>query len=217
MKEEEVISIVSGKIRKDSEREGSGHDWWHTYRVWNSAKYIARVEGANLYVVELGALLHDIADFKFHGGDTTVGAKKARALLKSLRVGETTTENVCEIVETVSFKGAGEEKPMRTLDGAVVRDADRLDALGAIGIARCFAYGGFKGVPIHLPDVKPHMHATKKEYVEKQTTPINHFYEKLLLLKDLMLTPTGKRLAEERHRFMEQYLEQFHREWNALG
>ena len=174
---------------------------------------IGNKEKADLYVVQLAALLHDIADFKFHAGDSSVGATVAKDYLASIGVNEGIASHVAGIVETVSFKGAGAEKSMRTLEGKVVRDADRLDAIGAIGIARCFAYGEHKGTPIYIPDVKPKLHQTADEYITRQSSQINHFYEKLLLLKDLMLTETGKKLAEERHKFMELFLKQFFKEW----
>lgn len=214
--QEEVIEKTREFIKGKFDGEGSGHDWWHVYRVWKNAFAIGKEEKANMYVVQLGALLHDIADYKFHKGDFTAGPKAAREYLESIDVDGETINHVCDIVENISFKGAGAEKPMRTLEGKVVRDADRLDAIGAIGIARCFVYGGHKGTPIHLPDVKPQLHQTADEYVKRQNSQINHFYEKLLLLKDLMLTDAGRKIAEERHKFMETYLQQFHKEWEGL-
>ena len=214
--QEKVIEQTRDFIKKKFDGDGSGHDWWHVYRVWRNAISIAKEEQANIYVVQLGALLHDIADYKFHGGDFTAGPKAAREYLEKLEVDAKTINHVCEIVENISFKGAGAEKPMKTPEGNIVRDADRLDAIGAIGIARCFAYGGHKGNPIHLPSVKPQPHKTVEEYVSRQNSQINHFYEKLLLLKYLMLTQTGRRMAEDRHKFMEEYLQQFHSEWEGL-
>ena len=216
IEQEKIIEKTKNFIRKKFEGESSGHDWWHIYRVWQNSRVIGKEEGANMYVVQLGALLHDIADYKFHGGDFTAGPKAAREYLEKLRVNEKTINNVCYIVENISFKGAGAEKPMKTLEGKIVRDADRLDAMGAIGIARCFAYGGHKGKPIHLPEVKPKLHQTAKEYLARQNSQINHFHEKLLLLKDLMLTQAGKRMAKRRHQYMLQYLEQFNNEWEGL-
>ena len=199
MQQEAIIQRTADYVRDKLEGEGSGHDWWHIYRVWKNSIFIANKEKADLdlYVVQLAALLHDIADFKFHAGDSSVGAKITRDHLTSLVVDKETISHIAEIVENISSKGAGAEKPMRTLEGKVVRDADRLDAIGAIGIARCFAYGGHKGNPIHVPDVKPKFHQTADEYITRKSSQINHFYEKLLLLKDLMLTETGKKLAEE--------------------
>jgi uncharacterized protein len=217
MEQEDIINQTQEFIRKKFEGEGSGHDWWHIYRVWKNSITIGEQECANMYVVQLGTLLHDIADYKFHDGDFTAGPRAAREYLKGLGVDEETINDVCDIVENISFKGAGAEKPMKTLEGKVVRDADRLDAIGAIGIARCFAYGGHKGNPIHLPEVRPELHQTAEEYVTRQSSQINHFYEKLLLLKDLMLTEAGRKMAEGRHKYIEQYLKQFQDEWEGLA
>jgi len=168
--------------------EGSGHDWWHTYRVWKMAQRIGQGEGADLLVAELTALLHDIADWKAHGGDSTVGPQSARGWLVSLGVDQIVVEHVCQIIADISFKGAGVEQPVLSLEGQVVQDADRLDAIGAIGIARAFAYGGAKGRLIHDPELKPTEHRTAEDYLKSGGTTINHFYEKLLLLKDRMNT-----------------------------
>ena len=195
--------------------DSSGHDWWHIHRVWAVASRLAEAEGADSTVVELAALLHDIADWKFHDGDDTVGPQKARQWLEQQETDEETIRHVCDIVETISYKGAGVSTPMKTLEGQVVQDADRLDAIGAQGIARTFAYGGNKGRLIYHPDQKPVMHQSFEEYKKNDGHTINHFYEKLLLLKDRMNTPSGKKMAEERHRFMEQFLDQFFREWHG--
>jgi uncharacterized protein len=195
--------------------EGSGHDWWHVYRVWRMARRIGRAEGADLLVVELAALLHDIADWKSHGGDSTVGPKMAREWLVSLGLDQAVIEHICQIVADISFKGAGVEQPVLSLEGKVVQDADRLDAMGAIGIARAFAYGGAKGRLIYDPDMKPIQHRTAEAFLKSDGTTINHFYEKLLLLKDRMNTTTGRAMAEERHQFMEEYLRQFFEEWEG--
>ncbi|GJL79740.1 MAG: phosphohydrolase [Nitrospinaceae bacterium] len=195
--------------------DGSGHDWWHIYRVWTVAGKLAEAEGADRTVVELAALLHDIADWKFHDGDDTVGPQKARQWLEQQGTDEDTIRHVCDIVATISYKGAGVETPMQTLEGKVVQDADRLDAIGAQGIARTFAYGGNKNRLIYHPDQKPVMHQSFEEYKKNDGHTINHFYEKLLLLKDRMNTEAGKKMAGERHRFMEQFLDQFFREWHG--
>jgi uncharacterized protein len=179
------------------------------------AKRIGQAEGADLLIVELAALLHDIADWKSHGGDSTIGPEMARVWLNSLGVEPTVIERVCRIVANISFKGAGVAQPELSLEGKVVQDADRLDALGAIGIARAFAYGGAKGRMIHDPEVQPTEHRTAEAYLKGGGTTINHFYEKLLLLKDRMNTATGKALAEKRHRFMEDYLRRFFEEWEG--
>jgi len=193
--------------------EGSGHDWWHVYRVWQTAKRIGEAERADLLIVELAALLHDIADWKAHQGDSTVGAEVARNWLLSLDLDHGLIEHVRQIVADISFKGAGVKQPELSLEGEVVQDADRLDAMGAMGIARAFAYGGARGRLIHDPTVKPMEHHTAESYLKSGGTTINHFHEKLLLLKDRMNTPTGSEIAERRHRFMEEYLRRFHEEW----
>lgn len=213
--ESEIIQKTAEEVRRRLEGEGSGHDWWHVFRVWQMARRLGEEEGADLLVVELAALLHDIADWKFHNGDDTVGPKVAREIMKAQDVAEDTIAHVCEIIATMSFKGAGIPTEMRTIEGKIVQDADRLDAIGAIGIARTFAYGGNKGRLIHNPESKPILHQSKEEYFKSNGTTINHFYEKLLLLADRMNTKTGKKLAEGRHRFMEEYLERFHSEWNG--
>jgi uncharacterized protein len=212
-----IIELTRNHIRSLLENEGTGHDWWHIYRVWNNAKYIAKQEQANMLVVELAALLHDIADWKFNGGDTKIGAQKAREWLENLKVEPEIINEVCHIVENCSFKGANAPSEKLSLEGMIVQDADRLDAIGAIGIARTFAYGGHKGRALYDPNIAPQLHASFEEYKKNQSPTINHFYEKLLLLKDKMNTQTGKTLAEERHQFMEDYLKQFMNEWNCLG
>ena len=195
--------------------EGSGHDWWHIYRVWNLAKNIAGQEGANLIIVELSALLHDIADWKFHNGDDSIGPKLAEQFLVENQVERRVIDPVIEIITSISYKGAGVPTPMNTLEGKVVQDADRLDAIGALGIARTFAYGGHKNRLIYHPEEKPVLHQSFDDYKKNQGHTINHFYEKLLLLKDRMNTASGKRLAEARHQFMQAYLDQFYKEWDG--
>lgn len=192
-----------------------GHDWWHIHRVWQSAKNIAESEKADLFVVELGALLHDIADSKFHNGDEKIGAQKAREFLSALAVDEETIVHVENIINNISFKGGKQEQQFKSIELDIVQDADRLDAIGAIGIARTFNYGGFKNREIYNPGIKPDLNMTKEQYKNSTAPTINHFYEKLLLLKDRMNTNTGKSMAEKRHRFMEQYLEEFFNEWDG--
>ena len=192
-----------------------GHDWWHIHRVWQLAKHIAESEKADLFVVELGALLHDIADSKFHNGDEEIGAQKARKFLSALAVDEKTIVHVENIINNISFKGGKQEQQFKSIELDIVQDADRLDAIGAIGIARTFNYGGFKNREIYNPGIKPDLNMTKEQYKNSTAPTINHFYEKLLLLKDKMNTNTGKLMAEKRHRFMEQYLEEFFNEWNG--
>lgn len=215
MNNDRIVTVTSQYIRKKLEGEGSGHDWWHIYRVWNLAKLIGRDEHADLFVVELAALLHDIADWKFHDGDEEIGPILAREWLEKQKVDEKVIEQACDIISGMSFKGAGVATRLKTMEGQVVQDADRLDALGAIGIARCFAYGGHKGREIYNPNIKPKMHQTSGEYKKSSSPSVNHFYEKLLLLKDLMNTNTGRRFADKRHNFMELYLKEFYKEWEG--
>jgi uncharacterized protein len=207
-----VESTLVGKL---AAIEGSGHDWWHIYRVWNTAKNLADDEGADRTIVELAALLHDMGDWKFHDGDETIGPALARAWLEQQNAGEDVIAAVCEIIGAVSYKGSGVPTPMKTLEGKVVQDADRLDAIGAIGIARAFAYGGYAKRLIYHPDQSPTPHETFAEYKMSKSHTINHFHEKLLLLKDRMNTSAGKKLAAERHRFMEDFLRRFFKEWDG--
>lgn len=215
MNREGIIRETEEYVRKTLSGEGSGHDWWHVYRVWKNAVFIGKKEQADLFVIQLAALLHDIADWKFNDGDEHAGPRAARAWLEKLQVNESVILHVCQIIGDLSFKGAGVKTPMKTIEGKVVQDADRLDAIGAIGIARAFAYGGHKNREIHDPGVKPEMHATFEAYKKAEGTTINHFHEKLLLLKDLMNTGTAREIASERHLFMEQYLGRFYDEWEG--
>jgi uncharacterized protein len=212
---QKIIQEVADEVRQRLEGEGSGHDWWHIVRVWNMAKHICNIEGADMVVVELAALLHDIADWKFHGGDDTVGPKMARQILEKHSVSVEVINQVCDIIKNISFKGAGVKSEMKTLEGAVVQDADRLDAIGAVGIARAFAYGGHKSWSMYDPEKKPSMHQSKEAYFNSESPTINHFYEKLLLLKDRVNTKTAKEIAEGRHVFMEEYLDRFFQEWDG--
>lgn len=210
-----LISQTADYVQAAMSGEGSGHDWWHIYRVWQTARTLAEQEGADSLTVELAALLHDIGDHKFHGGDTTVGPRMAREWLAGLEADAALIDHVAEIITDLSFKGAGVPTPMRTLEGACVQDADRLDAIGAVGIARTFAYGGHKGREIYNPDVPPVMHDDFNAYAGSSAPTINHFYEKLLLLKDRMNTPAAKALAEARHAFMQAFLDRFYQEWDG--
>src|SRR5688500_6121981 len=210
-----ILSHTADHVRNLLDGDSAGHDWWHIDRVRRVALIIAREENGDLFLVELAALLHDVADWKFAGGDHEAGPKAARRWMESLGVDAETVEQVCEIIAGLSFKGAGVATPMRSLEGQIVQDADRLDALGAIGIARTFAYGGHKGQAMHDPAIPPQMHASFEAYKNNVGTTINHFYEKLLLLKDRMNTTAGKRLAADRHAYMEQFLEQFLAEWQG--
>ncbi|MCA9484495.1 MAG: HD domain-containing protein [Nitrospina sp.] len=194
--------------------DGSGHDWWHVHRVWNTAIYLAEEEKANRTVVEIAALLHDVADWKLADGGEEAGMQQICDLLTD-EVDGKELDHVCAIIRSLSFKGAGVATPMATLEGKIVQDADRLDAIGAIGIARAFAYGGNRNRLIHDPDKPPVMHESFEAYKKNKGASINHFYEKLLLLKDRINTDAGRKMAEERHRFMETYLDQFFREWEG--
>ncbi len=216
MEQQTIINNTVDFVKQTlSEAEG-GHDWWHIYRVWKNAQHIAREEaGVETLIVELGALLHDIADSKFHNGDEEIGPKTAREYLTSVGLPTDVVEHVENIVRHISFKGAIEGQKWMSPELAVVQDADRLDAVGAIGIARTFNYGGHKGRALYDPNIKVNLEMTKEEYKNSTAPTLNHFYEKLLLLKDLMNTKTGKAMAEGRHQFMEQYLEQFYAEWEG--
>jgi uncharacterized protein len=197
-----------------SEAEG-GHDWWHIYRVWKTAKHIAQFENVDLFIVELGALLHDIADSKFHGGDEEIGPRLARGFLQTQHVEEPVIIHIERIIANISFKGGKLPQLFKSPELDVIQDADRLDALGAVGIARTFNYGGYKGRTIYNPEIKPNLNFTKDEYKRSDAPTLNHFYEKLLLLKDRMNTSTARKMAEERHAFMLSFLDQFYKEWDA--
>ena len=213
----DLVSRVAAHIKARFLGESSGHDWHHIHRVWQLARQIAEQEGADREIAELGALVHDIADWKFHGGDDSVGPRQAAALLAREGAAPDVIAAVVDIVASISFKGAGVATPMRTLEGRCVQDADRLDAIGAIGIARCFAYGGHAGRLMHDPDEAPLLHQSAAAYKASKGASLNHFYEKLFLLKDRMNTPTGRALAEPRHRFMEEFVAQFLAEWEVRG
>lgn len=208
---EKTIEFVKVQL----ENAEGGHDWFHIERVYKNTLAIAKTEKCELLVCQLGALLHDIADSKFHNGDEKIGPKTARNFLESQNVPEEITEHVIKIIENISFKGGNFEKKFNSTELQIVQDADRLDAIGAIGIARCFNYGGFKNRTIYNPEIKPHLYMTKEEYKNSDSPTINHFYEKLLLLKDKMNTESGKKIAQERHEFMETFLEQFYAEWEG--
>jgi uncharacterized protein len=217
MNNDEVLQETRDFVYKEASGDGSAHDWWHVVRVVNNAKTIAATEGGDLFTVELGALLHDIADWKFHDGDVTLGPKMARDWLEKQGVDKTVIEKVVEIVAHISFRGGSNEHVMQTLEGEVVQDADRLDSLGAIGIARTFAFGGSRNREMYDPNIPPRKYKDFEDYKAKiEGTPtINHFYEKLLLVKDKMNTTTGKELAEDRHKYLEQFLEEFYAEWDG--
>jgi uncharacterized protein len=202
-------------VKKQLHDAEGGHDWFHIERVYKNAILISQEEVCDVTIVKLGALLHDIADSKFHDGDEEIGPKMARTFLESENVSEEIIEHVVQIIQNISFKGGNFEKTFSSKELEIVQDADRLDALGAIGIARTFNYGGFKNRPIYNPSIAPKLNMTKEEYKKSDSPTLNHFYEKLLLLKDKMNTETGKKLAQERHRFMETFLSQFYAEWEG--
>ena len=207
-----IVAETERLVRDRLGDESTGHDWWHADRVRVTAVRIAAVEGADPLVVELAALLHDVDDYKF-SGDEEAGSRFARSYLLSAGVSVNTADQVADIIRWMSFKGAKVELPELSLEGKCVQDADRLDAMGAIGIARTFAYGGFVRRPIHDPDVPAVMHASADAYINSKGTTINHFHEKLLLLREWMNTDFGRKLADERHRYMVDFLERFHTEW----
>ena len=202
-------------VKEKLQNAEGGHDWFHIERVYKNALLIAQEENCDLTVVKLGALLHDIADSKFYDGDETIGPKVAKAFLESEKVEEATISHVLNIIENISFKGGKVERKFSSKELDIVQDADRLDALGAIGIARTFNYGGFKNRAIYNPQIAPNTNMTKEEYKKSDAPSINHFYEKLLLLKDKMNTESGKKIAEERHKYMEGFLSQFYAEWDG--
>ena len=215
-KKEIIIEATKVFVKETLKGAEAGHDWFHTLRVYNNARLIAESESVDLYIVALGALLHDIADSKFHNGDDTVGPRVARKFLLQHNVDSFVIDSVIDIINNISFNKSFEtnNKP-NSIELDVVQDADRLDAIGAIGIARCFNYGGFKNRKLFDPSIKPNLKMSKKEYKNSKAPTINHFYEKLLLLSDKMNTKTGKKIAKERHQFMTEYLDQFHAEWEG--
>ncbi len=215
MTSEKIIENTTLFVQESLKDAEGGHDWFHILRVLNNSKLIAATEKVDFLTVQLGALLHDIADSKFHNGDETVGPKVARAFLSTQDVTEEVIAHVINIIENISFKGGNNNQSFRSKELAVVQDADRLDALGAIGIARAFNYGGFKGRGLYDPEIQPNLKMSKEEYKASTAPTINHFYEKLLLLKDRMNTETGKAIAEKRHKYMQGFLEQFYAEWNG--
>ena len=209
-----VVAATAAFVRERLAGHGGGHDWFHTERVMRLARRLAEIEGADLFVVELAALLHDIADYKF-SGDEEASGRQAAAWLTGQGVDAAVVAHVVEIINTLSFKSVDQPR-MRTLEGQCVQDADRLDAIGAIGIGRAFAYGGYKGRLMHDPDEPPRLGMTPEEYRANQGSTVNHFHEKLLHLRDLMNTPTARRLAEARHQTMVEFLARFEAEWQGV-
>lgn len=211
----DVIANTVNFVKKTLQGAEAGHDWFHTERVWKLANQIARTEDCNQTVVQLAALLHDIADPKFHNGDENLALQISRDFLESEAVNHTIIEQVLFIIKHLSFKNRGEAPAELPLELKIVQDADRLDAIGAIGIARTFNFGGFKNNLMYDPDIPPKLNMDKEEYKKSNGTTINHFYEKLLLLKDLMHTQKARSMAEERHAFMQTFLHQFYKEWSV--
>ncbi len=210
-----IIQNTIQFVKEKLEGAEAGHDWFHIERVWKLSKKIALTEECNLKVVELSALLHDIADPKFHNGDETVALKISREFLESQNAEEEIIQQVLFIIQNISFKNRNEVPADLPIELKIVQDADRIDAIGAIGVARTFNFGGFKNNLMYHPDIQPKLNMSKEEYKKSNGTTINHFYEKLLLLKDLMNTNEGKKIAEERHQFMLTFLDQFMKEWNV--
>ncbi|MCK5637459.1 MAG: HD domain-containing protein [Flavobacteriaceae bacterium] len=217
MNNSEIINQTIQFVKITLQGAEGGHDWFHIERVWKNAKLIAKEENVDLFIVELGALLHDIADAKFYDGDESIGPKKAKKFLTSIGINETIIQHIVNIIDNISYKNSLESssKKFNSKELDVIQDADRLDAIGAIGIARAFNYGGFKNREIYNPKISTDLNLSKEAYKKSNAPTINHFYEKLLLLKDKMNTNSGKQLAEKRHAFMEQYLNQFYKEWEG--
>ncbi len=209
------ITLTINFVKEKLEGAEAGHDWFHIERVWKLSKIIAEKEGGNLEVIELSALLHDIADPKFHNGDETLALKISQNFLEEIHVEGELIEQVLFVIKNISFKNRAEAPENPPLELQIVQDADRLDAIGAIGVARTFNFGGFKNNLMYHPEIKPNLGMNKEEYKKSNGTTINHFYEKLLLLKDLMNTETAKKIASERHDFMLQFLDEFYKEWNV--
>ncbi|MEW6086179.1 MAG: HD domain-containing protein [Chloroflexota bacterium] len=214
MNQQEIIQKTADYIKREFSDDSSGHDWWHIYRVWQTALHICEHEKADTFIVQLAALLHDLDDWKFNDSEDET-PHRAKGWLDSLSVDPAATDAVCNIIKHISYKGAGVENKMDSREGFIVQDADRLDAIGAIGIARAFAYGGYKNRPLYNPDSSPQLHQTFEQYKNSNSDTINHFHEKLLLLKDKMNTAAAKRIAEQRHEVMVQFLNQFMEEWEG--
>ena len=210
-----LISLTADFVRRTLEGSEAGHDWWHIQRVWNNAKLIGKAEQVDILVVELAALLHDIADSKFHNGDEEIGPRIATDFLSSINLDPNKIVHIQQFIRNMSFKASLGTITFHSKELEVVQDADRLDAIGAIGIARAFTYGGFKNREIYNPTIPPQLNMSKEEYKKSAAPTINHFYEKLLLLKSKMNTPTGREIATQRHQFMEMYLDEFYKEWGG--
>jgi len=218
MEKSEILKKTVQFVKTTLQDAEGGHDWFHIERVWKNAQLIAKKEDVDLFIVELGSLLHDIADSKFYNGDESIGPKKSRTFLESLGLDENIIRHIDHIIKNISYKNSLDSggKKFRSKELDVIQDADRLDAIGAIGIARAFNYGGFKNRALYDPEIKPNLQQSKEEYKKSTAPTITHFYEKLLLLKDQMNTRTGVQIAAKRHEFMEQYLDQFYKEWEGI-
>jgi uncharacterized protein len=214
MHHDEIIDNTVLFVKETLKDAESGHDWFHIERVWKIAKLISKLENCNHFIVEMAALLHDIADSKFHNGNEEIGPELALKYMNSIQIDEEISTQIVNIIRNISFKGGHKHSDFNSIELQIVQDADRIDALGAIGIARAFNYGGFKNRSLYDPDIKPQLNMSKEAYKNSAAPTINHFYEKLLLLKDKMNTESGKKMAEERHLFMEKFLEQFYKEWH---
>ncbi|WP_069659536.1 HD domain-containing protein [Arcticibacter eurypsychrophilus] len=213
IKQAEIISKTVDFVKNSLQNAESGHDWWHIERVWKNTQLLLKTETGDHLIAELAALLHDIADAKFHNGDEEIGPATARNFLQSLALSENIVYHVEQIIRHISFKSSFGPVSYSSMEMKIVQDADRLDAIGAIGIARAFTYGGYKNRQLYNPEIAPNLNQTKEEYKNSTAPTLNHFYEKLLLLKDKMNTASGKTIANQRHEFMEGYLKQFHAEW----
>jgi uncharacterized protein len=214
MHHDEIIDNTVLFVKETLKDAESGHDWFHIERVWKIAKQISKLENCDHFIVEMAALLHDIADSKFHLGNEEIGPELALKYMNSIQIDEEISTQIVNIIRNISFKGGHKHSDFNSIELQIVQDADRIDALGAIGIARAFNYGGFKNRSLYDPDIKPQLNMSKEAYKNSSAPTINHFYEKLLLLKDKMNTKSGKKMAEERHLFMEKFLEQFYKEWH---
>ena len=213
IRQKSILSATENYIRQTFETEGSGHDWWHIYRVWKLAVQIQKNEGGDLFIIEMAALLHDLDDWKLKSGNHL--ENKTQQWLEKLEVTKVEQTKIIEVIQQISFKGAGVETPALSAEAKIVQDADRLDAIGAIGIARTFAYGGNKNRLIYKPEIKPEMHENFEAYKNSTAPTINHFYEKLLLLKERLNTDSAKEIAKGRHKFMEDFLQRFFEEWEG--
>jgi uncharacterized protein len=214
MNQQDIIQKTADYLKQEFSDDSSGHDWWHIQRVWQTALHLCEIEKADTFIVQLAALLHDLDDWKFNDSEGET-PRRAKGWLESLNLDPSTIDAVCNIIKHISFKGAGVDNKMESLEGFIVQDADRLDAIGAIGIARAFAYGGYKNRPLYDPESTPQLHQTFEQYKNSNSDTIHHFHEKLLLLKDKMNTAAAKQIAEQRHEVMVQFLNQFMEEWNG--